>query len=246
MQMKKNTNNKSLDWFVGFSEGDGCWNKQNRFDITQHTADIQILYKIKTHLGFGKVTTSKTRPNESRYTVTKLEHLSILENLFKDRICTQHTMLRFNKFFNNKYLIKNKPNLNTGWLSGFIDAEGCFRIKIEEQNSNKNIKLIFEISQKTLDSKIIYNIRDLLHLKKNVYEDKTVTRLYLSGKQSRQKLIKYLDSYTLKTEKRIVYLKWKKANEIKNRGLHLTKRGKDGKEQIEKLKNHLNKWRRSI
>jgi len=65
-------------------------------------------------LGFGKVTTSKTRPNESRYTVTKLEHLSILENLFKDRICTQHTMLRFNKFFNNKYLIKNKPNLNTG------------------------------------------------------------------------------------------------------------------------------------
>ena len=81
--MNKNNKPPFLDWFVGFSEGDECWNiSQTRFDLTQHTADIQILYKIKTQLGFGKVTTSKSRPNESRFTVTKSEHLSIFKNSF--------------------------------------------------------------------------------------------------------------------------------------------------------------------
>ena len=244
--MKKNYfKNPFFDWFVGFSEGDACWNSQHRFDLTQHSSDVQILYKIKSQLGFGKVTTSRTRPNESRFTVTKLEHLSILEEIFKDRICTQHSMTRFNSFFNSNYSIKNKPNFKNGWLSGFIDAEGCFLIKIEKDPA-RNIKLIFEITQKLLDENIILDIRDLLNLKRNIYVDRTVVKLSFSGKNPRKKLIKYLDLHSLKSKKRIVYIKWKKANDIIDRGLHLTKRGKDGRMQIEKLKKNLNKWRDKI
>jgi len=245
--MNKN-NNKApfLDWFVGFSEGDGCWNiSQHRFDLTQHTADIQILYKIKTQLGFGKVTTSKSRPNESRFTVTKLEHLSILESIFKNRICTTHTLTRFNLFFDSSYSIKSKPNLNDGWLSGFIDAEGCFIIKFEK-DPNENIKLVFEITQKILDGDIILQIKDLFKLKKNIYLDRSVIKLSFSGKEPRKRLMKYIDKHSLKSRKRIVYIKWKKASGVIDRGLHLTKRGKDGKTQIEKLKKDLNKWREKI
>lgn len=45
-----------LEWFIGFSEGDGSFtisNKRCYFSINQK--DIKILYKIKKNLGFGQV-----------------------------------------------------------------------------------------------------------------------------------------------------------------------------------------------
>jgi len=85
---------------------------------------------------------------------------------------------------------------------------------------------------------VIFGIKSLLNLKKNIYFDRSVVKLSFSGKNPRKRLIKYLDKHSLKTEKRIVYKKWKKASLIMESGLHFTKRGKG---QIVKLKEGINK-----
>ena len=90
----------------------------------------------------------------------------------------------------------------TGWLSGFIDAEGSFRIVIDK-GDNDRPKIIFEITQKEL--KPLEEIAELLSLKKNIREDRGVYVLYTSSKSARKKIIKYLDEFPLKTKKRISY-----------------------------------------
>ena len=64
---------ENLIWFVGFSEGDGCFsvNKNGRyvkyeFAIETSLRDIQCLYKIKKMLGVGSITVRK-RQSVSNY-----------------------------------------------------------------------------------------------------------------------------------------------------------------------------------
>lgn len=102
-----------------------------------------------------------------------------------------------------------KIGFSTGWLSGFIDAEGCFRIAIDRGDNNR-AKMIFEITQKEL--KPLKELAELLSLKKNIREDRGVYVLYTSDQTARVKLIEYIDQYPLKTKKRISYGYWKKAH----------------------------------
>ena len=56
-QHKKKINRQFLEWFIGFTEGDGSFivsKNKVYFDITQSVSDIQVLYYIKKELGFGK------------------------------------------------------------------------------------------------------------------------------------------------------------------------------------------------
>ena len=52
-------NNRFLEWFIGFSEGEGSFIVAKRGDlsfvITQSSLDIESLNYIKDNLGFGKV-----------------------------------------------------------------------------------------------------------------------------------------------------------------------------------------------
>lgn len=83
-----------------------------------------------------------------------------------------------------------KPSLNNSWLSGFIDAEGCFRLKLEKTGS---LKLIFEISQK--EEQILLNIKDLLNISSNLTKYENTWKLSIYSKENRENLIKYLDCY---------------------------------------------------
>ena len=68
----KNLNQDFVFWFVGFLEGDGSlFLNKNSFnlDITQHSKDAQVLYLIKSNLGFGKIVFPKNRPNISMFLV---------------------------------------------------------------------------------------------------------------------------------------------------------------------------------
>ena len=47
-----------LEWFIGFTEGDGSFivsKDKVYFEITQSMVDLDIFYHIKDQLGFGKV-----------------------------------------------------------------------------------------------------------------------------------------------------------------------------------------------
>ncbi len=240
--MKNNLN--FLDWFVGFSEGDGSFtnpkNGKLRFELCQHSKDAQVLNYIKSELGFGEVIFPGYRPNIAVFIVTKSEHLNILKSIFISRICTLNTYTRFKPFFNisdQNPILLQKPNLNSAWLSGFIDAEGCFRIKIE---SNNTIKLLFEISQK--DSELIHSIREIFNLKSNIWFDKEICKLAFSGKMPKGLLIDYLNKFPLKSHKQIIFNKWNEANNIL---LDKDRYKNEGKLKIISLSKDLNNWRDS-
>ena len=226
----KNLNQDFVFWFVGFLEGDGSLflNKNSlNLDITQHSKDAQVLYLIKSNLGFGKIVFPKNRPNISMFVVYNPIYLTPLISLIESKFCTQR--------FKSWATMVVKPTLDNYWLSGFIDAEGCFGIKIEQDG---NIKLVFELSQK--EELVLKNIKELFpNLKGNLRHDLTrdIWILSFSQKESRKQLIKYLARFPLKSHKNVVYNKWLKAHRI------METRQEDWKIKIEKLSQDLNNWR---
>lgn len=168
-------------WLVGFSEGDGSFilpkNNKNCFEIWQHINDINLLYLIRVNLDLGNIRVSPYRPNIAVFYINKKEELVTLSKLFESRICTLNTKLRFDKIFLTNIFL-NKPSLNDAWLSGFIDAEGCFRLKFEKTGS---LKIIFELSQN--DEQILLNIKEILNITSNLTKNKNTWKLSIYSKK---------------------------------------------------------------
>ena len=63
-----------FEWFVGFSEGDGCFERRisdgcPRLSFAICQKDPQLLYKVKAGLGFGTVKGAHWREGVYRFTV---------------------------------------------------------------------------------------------------------------------------------------------------------------------------------
>lgn len=241
---------KFISWFVGFSEGDGSiFRRQNSpnltLEISQHIKDSQVLYYIQSNLGFGRVYFPKNRPNIATYTITHQNELSIILNLLLPHVHTQ----QFLSYLDPMSLINTPPmggptpppklTLQDGWLAGFIDAEGCFRIKFE---SNNTVKLIFELSQKELI--VLEQIKVLFpSLKDNIRQDRENWVLSFSQLQARNDLIRYLTIHPLKSHKNVVFTKWVKASRIIETAKVQGNLTIQGKASLEKLSKGLNTWR---
>jgi hypothetical protein len=63
----------------------------------------------------------------------------------------------------SKPLIKNQVIKNPYWLVGFVDAEGCFHIKIKKTIKQFQILLTFSISQHTRDYDLLNIIKKYLN-----------------------------------------------------------------------------------
>jgi LAGLIDADG endonuclease len=198
-----------LEWFIGFTEGDGSFIVKKRivkktgkirlslsFDITQTLNDVQVLYKIKTVLGFGKIIIfcppslpslpygpgkgkgKDSERNVASFYVTGKENFSRLISIFNGNICSNYRINQFknwveayNEIYKENEVIierKIKPSLDSAWLSGFIDAEGSFQGSVR---SSKTSKLKFTPKMAFQISQknkdILYEIR-LLFTNKNI------------------------------------------------------------------------------
>jgi hypothetical protein len=83
--------------------------------------------------------------------------------------------------------------MNTAWLSGFIDADGCFSIR-------NNYTLTISIGQKTAG--ILYSIKEKLNCG-NVYYDKAgnTFNYAITDLKGIKTLLLYLEKHPLKTTK---------------------------------------------
>ena len=147
------------------------------------------------------------------YYITNKEDFTQLIYIFNGNLCSLHRNEQFRRWlktFNSQYkadikLInrKVKPSLTTGWLSGFIDAEGHLGGRIKYCRTSKLKKaphLSFTIAQKEL-----YNltfIRDLF-VKNNkcISFDKSWEgwRLHIASFKSLVLVINYLKEFEFKT-----------------------------------------------
>ena len=215
-----------LTWFIGFSEGEGCFTVNNRGDlafiITQSTTDIGVLHYIKETLGFGKVISQSLKC--SRYVTQSKKEIDIIISIFNGNTVLptrQKELDLFIKGFNNwsskgnirlePYIYINNtilPSLNNSWLAGFTDGEGCFTCSIGDK---KGFSFNFSIAQKGENNLVVLQELCVLfkggivsnHHVKDVYEYR------IAGVNACPNVFNYYNEYTLLTKKSISYTLWK-------------------------------------
>nr|UCS09841.1 hypothetical protein [Percursaria percursa] len=251
---KVHKNQTFLTWFIGFVEGDGSFiisHDKVYFDLTQDLKDIKLLYLIKNTLGFGKILTrTEKHRNVGVFYVTGKTNFIRLAHLFNGNLITSYKKKQFtewlavfNKQYNQEILLIDsniKPCFISPWLSGFIDAEGCFAARVKNCHTSKlgkNLFIDFSIGQK--DADVLQSIRNLFNIgtkykkvrstkeQRNIRFDPSWTGyiFYLSNKKKLIPLIKYLEKYPLKTKKRIDFHMWSRIHRLGIKKVHLTEPG---------------------
>ena len=220
-----------LEWFVGFIEGDGTFIiSKNRLFFIINQKEKKILHYIRTNLGFGKVSTYKTY---SRFIVAGKDNIDKLISLFNGNLILDKTNARFfvwlqarNFYSTNiiEYLHKNEMETfqTNAWLSGFIDAEGCFHV-VRSINSRYSlgfrVRLRFIIDQKN-EIAIFHKLQNFLQ--SGVISDgkniETMYRFTCTKNYSHDKLIDYLEKYPLRSLKKVNFVRYTSLlRYIKNR-----------------------------
>jgi hypothetical protein len=230
-----------LEWFIGFFEGEGSWQtrinneikpKRRELSIVISQKEKKILTLIQKTFGFGQVNSFKTKHSRYwRWLVYKKNHIECLalifkknlilhkrQNQYKDWIRSGQSIGMFQWFsFENHF--KTHVALNNAWLSGFLDAEGCFYAKTRQ---TKRDFLIIGIEQKwilnqkdttQLDKVIFEQILLLFQSKNKVYSFRRTTRscfieISVGSIASQKLMINYLNKYPLKTIKKNAFFKW--------------------------------------
>jgi len=179
-------------------------------------------------------------------------------NQFNDLI----TYLNDKYHYNIPVYSQDTSDLNTnGWLAGFIDADGGFKIRYTEkrieENSNKvltkgRIEVRFALEQQQylpynnqsykpimLKIQSFFGITTELKISKHNI-DKTYWIIEITSLNKLNLLIQYLNNYPLLTAKRNDFDDWLKLYHLMIDKKHLTE---DGKLLIKKIKSNMNKKR---
>jgi len=254
-----------LEWFIGFTEGDGAiFSDKNisriRFILTQKESDV--LYHIQETFGFGTVRhfnpnkATKLRPKVDnnngfyRWVVEDFNSLVLLANLFNGNLAINHRNEQLDywiKYINNKLpnsIVHNKEvvniTLNDAWLSGFTDAEGCFNVSVSTNSRYATgfvIKIRFLLDQNS--EFILYKIRNLFGFGsvKLRSETKKTYRYDSTGYNNMIEICEYFDKFPLRSKKAKSISKWTTILKMVINKQHLTS---EGLETIKMLKKEIN------
>lgn len=236
-----------LTWFIGFSEGDGAFltGKDKRLVFVLTQKETAILNHVYATLGIGRV---RTYGNFSRYRVDDKEGIRVLIALFNGNLVLDKRKIQVKKWLDTVNIVElnNKalPILNNSWLSGFIDAEGCFNVTLFKRKSmalGYQVKLRFMIDQKdSLDNMLF--IKDQLNLflinrKLKKGSNGIMHRIESNSFVKVPLIVDYINTFRLKTKKQESFDKWVRVYELVKNKAHLTE---DGLYEIRKLSKEVN------
>ena len=236
-----------LTWFIGFSEGDGAFltGKDNRLIFVLTQKETAILNHVHETLGIGRV---RTYGQYSRYRVDDKKGILILIALFNGNLVLDKRKAQLKNWLDvhNLKLIDNNvlPSLNNSWISGFIDAEGCFNVTLLKRVSmflGYQVKLRFMIDQKDSLNTML-NIKDklnlfLTHRKLKEGSIGTMHRIESNSFIKVPLIIEYVNRFNLKSKKQESFNKWVTVYELVQNKAHLTK---EGLAEIRKLSKEIN------
>ena len=236
-----------LTWFIGFSEGDGAFltgeDKRLRFVLTQK--EKEILNLIQETLKIGRV---RTYGPFSRYRVDDNKGILVLTALFNGNLVLDKRKVQIKKWLDILDISeKNRnalPFLSNSWLSGFIDAEGCFNVTLLKRKAmtlGYQVKLRFMIDQKDSFTEMVF-IKDQLnlflsHRKLKKGSTGTMPRVETNSFIKIPLIVKYLNEFRLKTKKQESFDKWVTVYHLVLAKAHLTEKGLH---EIRKLSKQVN------
>ena len=244
-----------LEWFVGFSEGDGCFEYRlaagrPRFSFTIKQLDPPLLYKIRNGLGFGSV--RKIEGELYRFVVEDQIGIRRLLALFNGNLVLPKVRYRYETFWVNKipetglwsdFKVSKQivlPSLETAWMSGFIEAEGCFYAGFSNCGNSMNLKQTFTLTQKDVsgEKEILEEIRDLFQSKTKLSTPKeNIFRIEISSLVSQQVMVDYCQKFCLKGKKKITLFRWWRIFLLRSTKAHYDIANK---QKVRRLVNSLN------
>lgn len=122
----------------------------------------------------------------------------------------------------------SKKNLDPYWVTGFVDAEGCFSVIIEIQNSLKwKVRISFEINLHEKDTEILYKIKSFFGVGAVYHRRDKKTSLYRVSNVNYIKdvIIPHFTHYPLMSKKAGDFLLWSKVIQLILSKHHLTREG---------------------
>ena len=251
--INSNLNKDFFFYLTGLIEGDGTIivpttersikGKLNypSIQIAFDLRDFPLALIIQQKLGFGSISRTKGK-NAYRLTINNYEGLiyivKALNGKFKTiKINDFNLLIDFlNKRFSYLNITKNELNTSSfkdnSWLSGFIDADGHFLVRL----NNKKVSCGFELVQASSDHKnrskkdIMLSLAEffsvnLLSINKNYCKGKLQYGVKFTNIKSNFLLIDYLSNYPLFSSKFLNYNDVKKVVNIINNKEHKTEEG---------------------
>lgn len=233
-------------YLTGLFEGDGHISipkKGNpRFCITTHEKNEPWLLSIKTNLSNYGWVRRKRKERALVLTISNMLGLKLVVNKLNGHFKTPK-IEKFQELINWINIKENtciqllpiNYNFDNSWLTGFIEADGCFMIRFTEYKliSKKKPRCAtrFSLDQRmfgptSLSYKpIMENIANFLKCNLLIINKKKVQKQYfnitISGQEKIKGLISYLDQYPLSSSKYLDYLDWKQAYELLQQKEHL-------------------------
>jgi len=242
----KITDIKFLQWFVGFSEGEGsfiiCKNYCS-FIIKQK--EIALLYNIRTRLGFGKVTIYNQNGVEyGRYHVQSRKNCFRLAMLFNGNLVLTKTNETFTQWLQVLGITRLQRRaiveLTNGWLSGFINADGVFSARIRKNTRNKMGRQFIQKFSLTQASEFQI-LKEILHLLQsqssvqiiaNENSDAIYYKISIQSVLSNKLLLKYLNQYPNLGHKMVCIKVYSRLHNYVQGQEHLTEIGLSGMQKL--------------
>lgn len=121
-------------------------------------------------------------------------------------------------------------SLHPWFVTGFVDAEGCFRLSIlknKELKTGFKVELIFQIGLHENDKAILELIQSSLGVGKIYKHGNESFQFRVSSIKDLEVIINHFDKYPLQTQKQADYLLFKRTKDIIKNKEHLTIEGLD-------------------
>ncbi len=132
--------------------------------------------------------------------------------------------------------------LESQWIVGFVDGEGCFHVAINkhvEMSAGYQVLPEFTVVQHKRDIQVLYALKAYFgcgvvrtnHGDRMAYRVQGLVHLM-------ERIVPFFEKHSLKTKKRIDFLKFRRVLLMMQNGDHLTAEGIEG---IRKLKEQMNR-----
>ena len=135
-------------------------------------------------------------------------------------------------------------NLQAGWITGFVDGEGCFHVSVNahrEMTSGYQVLPEFTVVQHERDVKVLHALKAWFgcgvvrtnHGDRMAYRVRSVTHL-------NEHIVPFFEKHQLKTIKRLEFIEFRRILLQMSRGEHLTA---EGIEEIRAIAAKMNRGR---
>ncbi len=119
-----------------------------------------------------------------------------------------------------------QERLDAYWVAGFVDGEGCFYVAINRQRwARWQVLPEFRIVQHRIDEQILTKLQSFFGCGKVTINHGDRKELRIRGLENLNKVVKFFESYPLKTKKKRDFEIFAEIVELMNRKVHLTQEG---------------------